>query len=78
MGESNRWKVVRRTRAAESPSGVSVNAVRTYYTGESVLIAGPFDSMKDAQHWIDIHPEMGMGLVAAPIVLPPRSGKYAD
>lgn len=78
MGKSDKWKVVRRMRAAAAPSAKSMYSVRTVLTGEVLSISGPFDSMKDAQHWIDIHPEMGPGLATAPIVLPPQSGKSAD
>lgn len=71
MDEDKKWKVVRRMKAAPAGPPAAVQSVRTYYSGESILIAGPFASMKDAQHWIDVHPEEGSGLVAAPIVLPP-------
>jgi hypothetical protein len=68
MDGARQWKVVRRVKAIQHGIGVLPRLIRDV----STLIAGPFASVAAARSWIDFHPELGAGLVPAPILLPPR------
>lgn len=67
MDDARQWKVVRRVMTIRHVIGVL-----PLIWGVSTLIAGPFTSRTAARRWIEIHPELGAGLVPAPIILPRR------
>lgn len=67
MDDTRQWKVVRRAKTIQHVNGALPRLIR----GVSTLIAGPFITIKAARSWIESHPELGTGLVAAPIILPP-------